>query len=503
MITIVYSTHRDTNYNQKFKKHLLDKVGLKDVQVLEYINNNEFSLAHLYNKGISEAIYDIVVCLHNDVVLSKDWGKKLLEDFKANPEYGIIGKAGSTHFPESGIYWEKMHITMVGQVYHHPQGKDKFLSGYSPKLNYLIPVVTIDGLFIAFDKNKITHKFDETIGKFHFYDHSFCLPNYFDGVKLGVTSSFEITHESIGQPNDEFFETKDVFLKIFGEKLPITILPPKPHINLVALYNNKKNNKVAVIIPTRGNVNMLFECVESFYQNCNPNYFKIFVADTGSEIEEKNKMRERFLTYPNVELIEYDYYNFAKINNDVVKNYIDDSFNYILFSNNDIKLLSNVVDSMLMTFNENSNVGTVGARLYYQDNTIQHDGIFAVLNTKNNSFGVSHLGLNAHYNFVNSKRMVLGNTGALLMISKKTFEKVGMFNEGYISCFEDVELNLQCILHGMQNYLDSNSVAYHYESKTRGEDPDNLKKLNIDYSERLIPFISNNMDKLSRFFTIK
>jgi GT2 family glycosyltransferase len=117
--------------------------------------------------------------------------------------------------------------------------------------------------------------------------------------------------------------------------------------------------------------------------------------------------------------------------------------------------------------------------------------------------GVSHFGLKTHYNFVNNKRIVLGNTGALLMIRKKTFEKVGMFNEGYISCFEDVELNLQCILHGMQNYLDSNSVAYHYESKTRGEDPDNLKKLNIDYSERLLPFISNNMDKLSRFFTIK
>lgn len=503
MITIIYSTHKDSKYNKTFKKHLLDKVGLKDVQILEYINNNEFSLAYLYNKGISESIYNIVVCLHNDVVLSKDWGKKLLEDFKNNPEYGIIGKAGSTHFPESGIYWEKLYMSMVGQVYHHPKGKDKFLSGYSPKLNYIIPVVTIDGLFMAFDKSKINHHFDESIGKFHFYDHPFCLSNYFSGVKLGVTSSFEITHESIGQPNEEFFESKDVFLKKFGEKLPITILPEKPHINPVAIYNNKKNNKVAIIIPTKGNVETLFECIESFYQNCNPNYFKIFVADTGSEVDEKNKMREKFSSYSNIQLIEYDYYNFSKINNDVVKNYVDDSFNFILFSNNDIKLLSNVIDSMLMTFNEKPNVGTVGARLYYPDNTIQHDGIFVLYNTKNNSLGVSHFGLKTHYNFINTKRIVLGNTGALLMVSKKTFEKVGMFNEEYISCFEDVELNLQCILYGMQNYLDSNAVAYHYESKTRGEDPDNLKKLNIDYSERLLPYISNNMNKLKPYFIIQ
>jgi len=502
MITVVYSTHKSTSYNQKFRKHLLDKIGLKDVQILEYINNNEYSLAHLYNKGISESIYDIVVCLHNDVILSKDWGKKLLDDFKNNPEYGIIGKAGSTHFPESGIYWEKMHMTMVGQVYHHPQGQDKFLSKYSPKLNYLIPVVTIDGLFIAFDKNKINHKFDENIGKFHFYDHSFCLPNYLNGVKLGVTSSFDITHESVGQPNEEFYESKDVFLKKFGENLPITILPEKPHINIVARYNNKNNNKVAVIIPTKGNIDVLFDCLDSFYKNCNPNYFKIFVADTGSEVDDKNKMKEKFSSYSSIQLIEYDYYNFSKINNDIVKNYVDDSFNFILFSNNDIKLLSNVIDSMLMTFNEKPNVGTVGARLYYPDNTIQHDGIFILYEKETNKIDLGHLGLKSHYNFTNSKKNVVGNTGALLMIRKKTFEKVGMFNEDYISCFEDVELNLKCLIYGMENYLDSNSVAYHYESKTRNDDPDNLKKLKID-SEKLLPFINENINKLLRFFTIK
>ena len=336
MITIIYSTHKDSDYNQRFKQHLLDKVGLKDVQILEYINNNEFSLSYLYNKGIKESKYDIVVCLHNDVKLSKDWGKKLLSDFQNNPDYGIIGKAGSTHFPESGIYWEKMHMTMVGQVYHHPQGGSKFLSRYSPKLDYLVPVVTIDGLFISFDKNKIKHTFDETIGKFHFYDHPFCLSNYLGGVKLGVTSSFEITHESVGQPNAEFFNSKDVFLKKFAANLPITILPENPHINSAPLYKNKKNNKVAVIIPTKGNVDMLFDCVDSFYQYCNPNYFNIFVADTGSEEDEKNKMKEKFLSYPNIKLIEYDYYNFSKINNDVVKNHVDDTFNFLLLCNNDI-----------------------------------------------------------------------------------------------------------------------------------------------------------------------
>jgi len=212
MITIVYSTHKDSEYNNKFKQHLLQSVGLNDVQILEYKNNNEYSLSQIYNSGIDESINDIVVCCHNDIKLEKNWGKKLLEDFSNNPEYGIIGKAGSCYFPESGVYWEKMRQTMVGQVYHHPPGQKKFLSKYSPKLPFLIPVVTVDGLFIAFDKTKIKHKFDETIGKFHFYDHGFTIPNYLNDVKIGVTSSFEITHQSVGQPNQEFWESKEKFL---------------------------------------------------------------------------------------------------------------------------------------------------------------------------------------------------------------------------------------------------------------------------------------------------
>jgi glycosyltransferase involved in cell wall biosynthesis len=175
MITIIYSTHLTSEENNKFKQHLILSSGLnpKKIQILEFINHNEFSLSQVYNEGINKSIYDIVVCCHNDIKLENGWAKKLIKNFKNNPEYGMIGKAGSCYFPESGVYWEKMNLTMVGQVYHHPKGQKKWLSQYSAKLTELIPVVTIDGLFISFDKTKIKHTFDESIGKFHFYDHPF------------------------------------------------------------------------------------------------------------------------------------------------------------------------------------------------------------------------------------------------------------------------------------------------------------------------------------------
>ena len=498
MITIIYSTHKDSVYNEIFKKHLIDTIGVKNPQILEYVNHNQFSLSELYNKGIDESIYDIIVCCHNDIKLEKNWGKKLLEDYSNSPEFGIIGKAGSCYLSESGVYWERLHQTMVGQVYHHPDGHKKFLSKYSPKLPFIVPVVTIDGLFMSFDKTKIKHKFDETIGRFHFYDHGFCLPNYLDGVKIGVTSSFEITHQSVGQPNQEFYDTKAKFVEKYKSVLPLDLKPESIYVPEIKEKQIKNIGKVAVIIPTKSKLNLLFDCVESFHEHCNSSLYDIFIADTGSSVEEKELNKTRYEN-TNVKLIEFDYYNFGKINNEVVKHHIGNEYEFILFCNNDIKLLNNAIYGMLKVFKENTKVGTVGGRLHFGNNLIQHDGVILFID-KNKTLQVSHKNLFNYYNYSTSLTKESGNTGGLLMIKKDIFEKCGYFNENYINCFEDVELNLKCVTLGLTNYTEGNVVAYHYESQTRNEDSDNLKKLQQDYHNNLLPFMIENMNKIRECF---
>jgi GT2 family glycosyltransferase len=502
MISIIYSTHKDSEYNNKFRQHLLQTAGLKDVQILEYENHNQFSLSELYNSGITKSIYDIVVCCHNDIKLERNWGKKLLNDFSNNPDFGIIGKAGSCYFPESGVYWERMSQTMVGQVYHHPEGGKKFLSKYSPKLPFIIPVVTIDGLFMSFDKTKIKHNFDETIGKFHFYDHLFCIPNFMDGVKIGVTSSFEITHQSVGQPNQEFFESKSKFLTKWGDVLPLDLKPEMIYTPEINFKKNKKQKKVAVIIPTKGKVDLLTSCIISLYENCDEELFDIFIADTGSNDVEKSLIIENLLPIGNIKLIEYDYYNFAKINNDVVVNHINNDYEFLLFCNNDIKVLNDVIGGMLNVYNTKLLTGTIGSRLHFEDNTVQHDGVFVGLLRSSNSIHVGHHNLKNYYNYRTGIVENFGNTGGLLMIRKELFIKSGMFNQEYISCFEDVELNIKTISMGLKNYTCSDCVAYHYESQTRNDDPENLEKLKYDYLNNLLPVIKENMNKIKDKFIL-
>jgi GT2 family glycosyltransferase len=496
MITIIYSTHKDENYNYNFKSHLKKTIGIKEYEILEYVNHNQYSLSEVYNKGIRDSKYNIVVCCHNDIRLENGWGKKLIKDFTKNPEFGIVGKAGSCYFPSSGVYWERMGQTMVGQVYHEPKGQKKWLNKYSNKFPFLIPVVTIDGLFISFDKTKIKHTFDETIGKFHFYDHLFCIPNYLDGVRIGVTTSFDITHESVGQPNEEFYESKDKFLEKWSSKLPLDLKPDSVQFEKTNPKKLKGNDKVAIIIPTKGNLHLLFDCINSFYRECDPSNFTIFIADTGSTDEEKEELKKFLSLKDNIKLIEYNYYNFAKINNDVVKNHVTNEFNYLLFCNNDIKILNDVIYKMVNIFNTNHTAGTVGARLYYGDNTLQHNGVVIYYNPNNKHINVSHEFLGSYYRSSTGVIENFGNTAALMMTKKLTFNKLIGFSEKYEDCFEDVEYNIMCKSIGLKNIFDGTSVAYHLESQTRNLDNKKLEKQSRDWN-KLVEIIDKNRDFIS------
>ncbi len=197
----------------------------------------------------------------------------------------------------------------------------------------------------------------------------------------------------------------------------------------------------------------------------------------------------------------YDYYNFSKINNDVVKNHLSDKFEYLLFCNNDIVLLTDVIYNLITIFKNHKNVGTVGCRLHYEDNTLQHQGITIFLKQNVKQISVDHFGKNSYYNFDTTTKHVLGNTAALMMIRKNTFEKIGGFDESLRHCFEDVLLNLKLTVSGYSNYYSPDSVAYHLESASRDIKTTNNEMIQ-DYNNILVPYIKNNFEKLKKFVLI-
>jgi hypothetical protein len=219
MITIGYSTRV---HNPEFKEYLKKSCGNPKVQIIEKVNNGEKNLSQTYNEILSESLNDIVVLCHDDIYFdTKNWGEKLVKLFKKNEEFSIIGLAGVTQMPKSGMWWED-RTKMYGVVNHEHEGK-KWESRYSDSFNELKEMVTVDGLFIAVDKNKIKSTFDESVPGFHLYDVNFCVKNFINGCKIGLTTNIRVTHKSIGMTNESWEKNRQDFVKNYSDLLPLKV----------------------------------------------------------------------------------------------------------------------------------------------------------------------------------------------------------------------------------------------------------------------------------------
>jgi len=218
MITIVYCTRE---HNQKHIDHLKKVGGHPKVEVIEYINKGE-GLTKFYNKGLKESKFDIVVFCHDDIIIeSKQVAKKLIKLFNDNPEYGVLGVAGTKNMPASGRWWDNKS-KMYGRVAHTDKGKT-WLSKYSDDLgNNIEEVVIVDGVFFAIHKKQIKEDFGSVEG-FHFYDIDFCFRNHLSGVKLGVTTKIRVNHLSIGMTNNEWEINRQKFAEKYKDNLPVNI----------------------------------------------------------------------------------------------------------------------------------------------------------------------------------------------------------------------------------------------------------------------------------------
>ena len=219
MISVVYSTKKD---KPEFKKHIEETCGYKKIEIIQIENDGEMSLTQAYNKGLEMSSNDLVVFCHDDIIFDKKgWANKIIKLFSRNPEYGIIGIAGTTDLVD-GRWWT-IKESMNGIVSHKHEGK-KWTNYYSKDQgNKVTEMVVLDGLLFMVDKTKIKHKFDEDFHGFHFYDVSFCFPNYLDGVKIGLTTQIRVTHLSIGQTNQQWEGHKLRFEEKYKDKLPVRL----------------------------------------------------------------------------------------------------------------------------------------------------------------------------------------------------------------------------------------------------------------------------------------
>ena len=228
---------------------------------------------------------------------------------------------------------------------------------------------------------------------------------------------------------------------------------------------------VSVLIPNKDHTGDLDRCLTSLYQNAGYDNFEVLVIENNSTDPATEAyyqtLPERFAR---CRVVRYQgAFNFSAINNFGAQFAKGE---HLLLLNNDIEILSGDFLRELLSYSQRPDVGAVGAKLYYPDDTIQHAGVLMGIN---GSAGHSHksyprTAVGDLYRLVTTQNY-MAVTGACLMTKASLYHAAGgLDEEQFAVAYNDVDYCLKLWGQGLLNVYTPRAEAYHYESKSRGLD---------------------------------
>lgn len=237
-------------------------------------------------------------------------------------------------------------------------------------------------------------------------------------------------------------------------------------------YELQGNPKVSIVIPNKDNVGMLSRCISSIIEKSTYSNYEIVVVENNSQEEKTFHYYDTIKSNPKVRILYYKEkgFNYARINNYAV-DYAEGD--YVLFLNNDIEIITPEWMEEMLMYAQREDVGAVGAKLYYPDDTIQHAGVIVGLGTDRCAGSVHHRFSRNDVGYIG--RLCYAQdfsavTAACMLVSKKIFQSVGGFDDCFAVAYNDVDLCMKFREAGYLNVWTPCAEAYHYESVSRGYD---------------------------------
>lgn len=258
-----------------------------------------------------------------------------------------------------------------------------------------------------------------------------------------------------------------------GEVLDSSV-PTTYHIK----YEIDGNPLISIIIPNKDHTDDLDICLKSLYGKSSYKNFEVIVVENNSTEKETFEYYEAIAQkHGNVKIVKWEgNFNYSAINNFGV-NYAKGEF--ILLLNNDVEIINGSCLEEMLMFAQRKDVGAVGAKLYYSDDTVQHAGVILGLGGTaghaHKHFGRSHPGYMARASIAQN---LSACTAACLMMRRDVFDEVGGLDESFEVAFNDVDLCMKIRKKGYLVVFTSYAELYHYESKSRGNDstPEKLER---------------------------
>lgn len=246
-------------------------------------------------------------------------------------------------------------------------------------------------------------------------------------------------------------------------------------------YEVQGNPKISIVIPNKDHVEDLSRCVDSVLKLSTYDNYEIIIVENNSETKEIEDYYKTLEKYENIRIVRYEgEFNYSKINNFGVSFATGE---YLVLLNNDTQVISiNWLEELLM-YAQRPDVGAAGAKLYYEDRSIQHAGIVIGL-------GAHRTAGHTHYKEARTNLGYMGRlcyaqdvsavTGACLMVKRALYEELGGLDENFAIALNDVDFCLRLREKGYLNVWNPYCELYHFESISRGLDDGGEKARRYD-----------------------
>lgn len=242
-------------------------------------------------------------------------------------------------------------------------------------------------------------------------------------------------------------------------------------------YKLTEKPLVSVIIPNKDHLDDLTRCLESMENVNNYHNVEYIVVENNSVLEDtfegykelEKKYGDKF------KLVRWDgMFNYSAINNFGAR-YAKGE--YILLLNNDTSVIEPDSLRCMLAQCQRAEVGIVGAKLLYDDDTVQHAGvIIGYQGVAGHAF--TGIGDDVYGYFA---RAVLSQelsavTAACLLTKRSVFDEVGGLDESFEVAFNDIDYCMKVRAAGYKIIYDPHAKLHHYEYKSRGAEDTGKKQ---------------------------
>ena len=438
-------------------KEVLSELAAEDSRIRIIQNDRPLKIADNTNAALQEATGDYIAFLDHDDELTPNALFECVQAVNQNPDI-------------EALYSDEDKMSMEGNSFFEPHMKPDFNLDLLQTVNYICHLFVVKkelmdkvGVFRtdydgAQDYDFILRCIEQTKHIHHIPKVLYHWRSHKDSTAENPESkmyAFDAGQRAV----QAHFDRMGIRAEVFHGEFP-------------GLYRTRYlrdyDPLISILIPNKDHIEDLDRCIQSIDKRSSYKNYEYIIIENNSDKEETFDYYAKLeKTNPKVRMVYWkEGFNYSAITN------YGASFargEYLLLLNNDTEMLNPDCLEELLGYCMREDVGAVGARLYYEDGTIQHAGVVIGFGgIAGHCFVQQAKGATGYCHRIICAQDYSAVTAACMMVKKSAFDQVDGLYTGLAVAFNDIDFCLRLGKAGYRIVYNPYAELYHYESKSRG-----------------------------------